>query len=806
MATGDRGVRSTDLQTLFRIGTVSDHADGRLLERFADHRDEDAFEVLVARHGPMVLRVCRAALADSHDVDDAFQAVFLVLARRASSVRSRESVASWLFGVATRVAARTRVDSARRRKYERLAAELRPSIVATPPDEPVPLLVEELNKLPGRYRDVLVLYYFEGQSCDAAASRLQQPVGTVKSHLARGRSLLQQRLVRRGIALPAVLIATGIPAEGAPFLPSELLRITASSASRYVAGVALPSASAVSLAEGVLKSMLLNKTGLISCITAGLATGILVVTHGQSVETPRPQPTATRAAAPPATPAARAALAKAISGDPASDPYEMTFALIGLARAQNNAGDHANALATFRQADRVAGKVANEHLRRLALMRTAVARASIGDVEPAKTTLDHFFREASGLKGEARQNLMSMVIDFQFDAGFKEEAKSNLKAELEVVDAIADEKARDGGIYRLLNNQVHLGDFEGALSQAERYTGEKSNYRASLIGVLLNVNLFRGKPPALQTVRRALDLAREITYPYPRGMAESSIAVALAHVGDIEGGLAVARNIDKEGSGPFDIRSHEVPSALVDIAKVQAKAGQSGAAKATLNEALAIVQTMTQKDVIYADRVRTVVGVQAELGDLEGAKRSALFLANDPVEKATALVAIARAQTKAGDIASAQLSLKEANEVAQGIQTSQSRKSLIGDNPTENANRIFREIAVAQAETGDAKNALAIVDGHGNDDWKSTALAAIAPVQARSGDIEGALATAKSIPKAASVYAAIGRIQAKSGDADGALAWASRLEGAAKDFALIGINEGIALRQAEKHPKDPGTP
>jgi DNA-directed RNA polymerase specialized sigma24 family protein len=113
-----------DLRTLYAVGSIGSVTDGQLLDRFVTCRDEAAFEALVERHGRMVLQICRGFLGNAHDAEDAFQATFLVLARQAGSIRKRDSVASWLFGVAGRIAVRARVDAARRRKYERRAAEV----------------------------------------------------------------------------------------------------------------------------------------------------------------------------------------------------------------------------------------------------------------------------------------------------------------------------------------------------------------------------------------------------------------------------------------------------------------------------------------------------------------------------------------------------------------------------------------------------------------------------------------------------------------------------------------------------------
>ena len=173
-----RGTLLEDVRTLFESGTAGELTDGELLRRFADRpgRGEAAglaFAALVARHGPMVLRVCRSILRDEHDAQDAFQATFLVLVRWAGAVRRQESVASWLHGVALRVSARARVGMARRRRHERRAGELavtaeRSGVEGISP-EVAAILHEELGRLPERYHAPVVLCYLEGQTCEAAA-------------------------------------------------------------------------------------------------------------------------------------------------------------------------------------------------------------------------------------------------------------------------------------------------------------------------------------------------------------------------------------------------------------------------------------------------------------------------------------------------------------------------------------------------------------------------------------------------------------------------------------------------------------
>ncbi len=165
------------LHRLFHLGAVGMMSDAQLLDRFVSRRDEAAFEELVNRHGPMVLRVCRGVLGDDHDAEDAFQAVFLVLARRGLLIRRRESLASWLFGVAHRVAARARRSLARRRRHEARAA-LDGSAVSEPirDDEPdLFALHQEIDRLPERLRTPVVLCYFQGLTCAAAALQSEPP-------------------------------------------------------------------------------------------------------------------------------------------------------------------------------------------------------------------------------------------------------------------------------------------------------------------------------------------------------------------------------------------------------------------------------------------------------------------------------------------------------------------------------------------------------------------------------------------------------------------------------------------------------
>jgi cytochrome c peroxidase len=272
-------VQSSSLVQLIRRVVKDDRVrqlpDHLLLRRFCEQRDEAAFATLLYRHGPMVLGVCRSVLRNEADAEDAFQATFLILARKAGSIRKSASVGSWLHGVAHRAALKARAQSAAREKRE-ARAPARP--VPEPDDlawrEVQQVLHEELAGLAGRYRDPLVACYLEGKTQAEAAAQLGVAVSTLKERMERGRSLLRARLVRRGLGPPAVLTAAAWPAAGSASVPGALASSAIQAASLFAGGQAATTAvpaKAAALAEGVLKTMLLTKLKLPTVVVVGMA-------------------------------------------------------------------------------------------------------------------------------------------------------------------------------------------------------------------------------------------------------------------------------------------------------------------------------------------------------------------------------------------------------------------------------------------------------------------------------------------------------------------------------------------------------
>jgi RNA polymerase sigma factor (sigma-70 family) len=266
------------LERLFGGGTVAGLTEGQLLDRFLSRRDDAAFEALVARHGPMVVAVCRRLLRDPNDVDDAFQATFLVLVRKAGTLRRRDLLGNWLYGVAFRVASRARAVSARRLVAERSTEEVADLAQAPAADTPDPALHEEVHRLPEKYRAPVVLCYLEGLTHEEAADRLRWPVGTVKGRLARARDLLRSRLTRRGVTLASAVGALELLARDAKAaLPGRLVTFTVKAATHAAAGtslVGLISTQALSLSEGVIHAMSLSQLKMFA-VTAAVA-GTLV--------------------------------------------------------------------------------------------------------------------------------------------------------------------------------------------------------------------------------------------------------------------------------------------------------------------------------------------------------------------------------------------------------------------------------------------------------------------------------------------------------------------------------------------------
>jgi len=286
-------------------GTVAGLTDGQLLERFASQRSAEAelaFTALVMRHGPLVFGVCQSLLRNPHDAEDAFQATFMVLARKAGSIRQPDRLGPWLHGVAHQTARRLKDKNARRKSHEAEAAvssdRAHPSNGSSQPlyalanHDEIEALHREIERLPARYKTAIVLCDLQGLTHEEAARRLGRRVGTISSQVSRARERLRRRLDRRGLAYPGGIVAAAIESTKPSVLPKVLVGSTVKNVMSLSTGLAAGSVpvSIVSLSQGVLRSMLFAKIRLISAALVGLGAAATGVGVGVGVVGGAPQP------------------------------------------------------------------------------------------------------------------------------------------------------------------------------------------------------------------------------------------------------------------------------------------------------------------------------------------------------------------------------------------------------------------------------------------------------------------------------------------------------------------------------------
>ena len=299
------------LGVLWTSGTLIGLTDAQLLDRFVNggtEAAEAAFRELLDRHGSLVMGVCRQIVRRPQDAEDAFQATFLVLVRKARSIRVGDSLAPWLYAVAYRTAHRARASASRYRTGsdpdEKTAGATDAPPAGSFDRDTRPMLHEELARLPDKYRAPIVLCHLEGKSHEEAARLLSWPVGTVSGRLSRGRKLLRERLERRGVSVSSAMLAgrwlTGGDAILSPSLVHSLVRVAA----RLAATASLP-ASVLTLTQGVLNAMYLTKIktvlltlAAVVATTGGVAWAVRTAQNGKparsavpaATPSPRPQP------------------------------------------------------------------------------------------------------------------------------------------------------------------------------------------------------------------------------------------------------------------------------------------------------------------------------------------------------------------------------------------------------------------------------------------------------------------------------------------------------------------------------------
>jgi RNA polymerase sigma factor (sigma-70 family) len=315
--TSGQNASGPDFPPPLEPGTAASLSDGQLLDRFVARREESVFEAIVLRHGPMVWGVCRRVLRDHHDAEDALQATFLTLARKAASVEPREKLGNWLYGVAYLTAKKAMASRARRRVLDGRARETKarenkmldtPHPGAAPGNslgELLPELDRALSRLPDKYRAPVVLCELQGKTHKEAAEQLGWPIGTVSGRLSRARGILARKLSRPAAALSGGSLAAMLARDAsAASVPAELVGPTAQAACQVSAGHAaaagVVSAEVATLTAEVLKTMLLSKIAALGLLAGLVGLGGTGIYYGVQSARGGPAPGTPAAPAPPA--------------------------------------------------------------------------------------------------------------------------------------------------------------------------------------------------------------------------------------------------------------------------------------------------------------------------------------------------------------------------------------------------------------------------------------------------------------------------------------------------------------------------
>lgn len=796
-----RGIGFPFVQTLFGTGTAGGLTDGELLGRFTDSRGEVAelaFAVLVERHGPMVLRVCRSVLRDEHDAEDAFQATFLVLAHR-PAVRNRDSLVSWLYGVALRVSAYAKGSAARRRAHERRAVE---RAAAMPPrgDDRLDLeavLHEEVGRLPERYRAAVVLCYLEGRTCEEAARQLGWPVGTVKSRMARGRERLRGRLIRRGLTPAAGLAADALHPETAPARVHEpLLNVTVRSATRTLEGSATPllvSGSAVSLKEGVLQAMIWSQwrtAGLVGSAVAALVVGVGTALAYQEVKeggrSAPPQEPARPVVSPPvaAQPADSSAavivplpprgelhqLLRRAAGEAVAlaktKPEPSDWTLTTIATAQAKAGDLDGARATFADAAREAeGGFGGDPYAR-GLWRVGHFQAESGFKEEAGATLRRAVKALPGVAGDYDKDrwtlgTFAVIVQEQAGSGARQDARRTADRLLEFSKAFLASteigNARDVSAPTVASALAAVGDFEAAFGWAKGVQND-GNVLGEIAGAASKT---LDREAARRFVREAADRLAKMETVDQTYFGLGDLAEAQARLGDVE---AAKRSATAIGEGPsrgdFDMTDGQ-PYALLRVASVQRQAGDAAGARETLCEGFRSVRDhplMRGRDGRYGQ----IASAQLANGDIDGAIRSVEAMEG---KRSESLAYIARAQAAAGEHNAARATFARAlGDAGLLVKDPPPPNPELAKSPGVSQNMpasARMNLAGIQATAGDVPGALKTLRSIDDQNYQRFALERVVSARASAGDVAGALrlglSEAKTPDERRSALAGLGR-------------------------------------------------
>jgi RNA polymerase sigma factor (sigma-70 family) len=680
------------LGRLFGDGTASGLTDGDLLRRFARGGDESAFEALAARHGGMVLGVCRRLAGDGHAAEDAFQATFLVLARRAGTLGGEGSLGPWLHGVARRVATRARQQAARRRSVERPGVAV--ESLAGRPESGDPelraVLDEEIGRLPPRYRAAIVLCYLEGLTHEEAAHRLGCPLGTVRSRVARARDRLRDRLTRRGVAVSTAgaALAAGATAKAAP-APPLLLDATRRAAARAAAGVRLGAGSAPEVLAGEVHAAMVRnawKAAIVSVLALGVGVGMVagaaLALHPSGAS--RQDAAPARVAKAGGLRAQVEAAVKAVADvpiepeAPRNETPQKIYNLIQLGTIQAGLGDEEGAKKTMRLAFDAAQEIPTNYYRSGALARLGKAQASVGDEEGARASIALALEDDAGARSDvARCHQLAAIASAQARLGDKDGVRRTLDAMRAIVEH--GEKDRGDVFFpagELVWATARAGLFDEAYTLAtdppfpipvfrdpEDADAEAEDdnrrdlpaYRERMLRQITEAVIPEHGEAGRALLRRVSERARDSDGRY--GWVNRELIIKQSELGDAAGALA---SLETGPLGPGD-RAIVLPY----VAQAQLKAGDRDAALDTLRRGFEAAKAETGSESQYV-RFEYLALAQVEAGDFAGAVASAEAMGAEHAHDQVAyLMRIARAQDRAGDAQGADATRARARVVAE---------------------------------------------------------------------------------------------------------------------------------------------
>ncbi len=635
--------------------------DSELLTRFLAKRDENAFEALVRRHGPMVLALCRRILRDPHAAEDAFQAAFLVFVRKARTIAKPELLGNWLYGVACRTARAARAAAEKRRVKEAETMAHEQTAVESPWLELQPFLDRELNRLPAKYRVPLVLCHLEEKSRQEAARTLGLPEGTLSSRLARGRALLAQRMMRWCPSVAGEVLLAGLAGQA---MATPLVEATTKAGMAVFAGqpinTGIVSVGVASLSQVVLRSMLMTKlkiAALALCV-GGLLACAVGTAASRALGTKDDSP------------------AVGAAPESASDPL-------------------------MNQVFETARNITQAQVKLRVLLSIASVQDKTGDSAGAKKTRQEALELTKGFAdGIPRADALLKVAQSQIEAKDRVAVFESLKQAEHAVAAIEGENEQATWLARLIYAQAAAGDYDGGLrtlAKAGRNQGDLLQYFSNQLNTenkdaarkaitrALALVKFEGENADVQRINGlsnacyalaktgALDQALEIAGK--KGKEQDRclqlIAAVQAGDGDIAGAARTAKGIEEN-----DIKA----DALSAIVHAQAKAGDLTAARSTLKEVRELVdkfrtdrqariggyrQPRVQDPRLYQLQVG-IAGTQFELGDKSGALVTVANIDSD-LEKAHALNQMSALLRKAGKLTEAREMLLAASQAAQRV-------------------------------------------------------------------------------------------------------------------------------------------